>query len=505
MTLERAALVAAALAAGAAAHYGVARAARRAARRLARRRGASPAAPGAMPAALALGAFALQLAIWSAAAWLALEPFPGLRALRADAVALLAQSLRAPLVAWSGRSFSALDVLLLPVLAAAVWTGAHAGSALVRAHVLAASALDRGAQDAIAMLLRAALAFLGAVVLLQAAGVDLRSVAIGASVLGVGIGFGLQNIANNFVSGVLLNLQRPVRPGDFVHVGEYVGTVLRIGARSTEIVTLDRVTILVPNSRFLENEVVNWTHGDPVSRIRVPVSVAAGADPGLVRHALLEAAQGHPGVLRDPRPDVALQGFGDGSLDFALLVWTLDPRRQFALASDLRIRIEASLRRHAIAFPEREVRVRAPELARALAAWALREGTGAPPPEAAAVADAAEGGPRAAHPCEASSGLGERGPEDWSAEELETCLARMRGEGGVPVSDRRHLFATYRGCFVGSEAVDWLVAHEGLSRREAVVVGERLVALGRIRHVLDEHGFRDGRFFFRFAEARAAA
>jgi hypothetical protein len=261
-------------------------------------------------------------------------------------------------------------------------------------------------------------------------------------------------------------------------VGEFVGTVTRVGARSTAIRTLDRVTILVPNARLLEGEVVNWSHDDPTTRVHVAVSVAYGSDVFRVRHALLEAARGHRGVLRDPRPEVQLVRLGPSSLDFELLVWSADPPGHFRLISDLNVRIVSALRRYGIRipFPQLDLHLRAPE----------------PALEAAA----SEDGP--ADPSEL-------GPEEWSEAELVALAEKMRGPMGVAVEDRRYLLSHYARCFVGSEAVDWLVDHAGLTRGEAVVLGQRLVELGRIRHVLGEHGFRDGHFFFRFREDQAEA
>src|SRR5205085_7459453 len=143
------------------------------------------------------------------------------------------------------------------------------------------------------------------------------------------------------VSGVVLGLERATRPGDSVEVGELVGSVARIGARSTEIRTTDGVSILVPHSRLLEHEVVNWSHEDPTSRVHLPVQVEYGADLRDVRAALLEAARQHPDVLVDPRPDVEVRGFGDSGIDVELLVWTRDPRTQAKLRSDLYYRIDA--------------------------------------------------------------------------------------------------------------------------------------------------------------------
>ena len=143
-----------------------------------------------------------------------------------------------------------------------------------------------------------------------------------------------------------------------------MGTVEKVGARSTEIVTLDRVTIIIPNSRFLENEVVNWSHGNAVSRLHLPVGVAYGSDIALVKKALIEAIRRHPEVLVRPKPEVYFQRFGDSALHFEVMVWTGEPRKQFKVKSDLNYEIEASLRRYGITipFPQRDLHVRSPQL-----------------------------------------------------------------------------------------------------------------------------------------------
>jgi small-conductance mechanosensitive channel len=373
---------------------------------------------------------------------------------------------------------------------------------VLRASLLRPLGLDNAREETIASLLRYGLLFLGILIALQAAGVDVRGLAIAGGVLGVGIGFGLQNLANNIVSGVVIGLERPIRVGDVVKVGEHFGTVERIGARSTALRTLDRVTVLIPNSRFLETEVVNWSHGDPVSRVHVPVGVDYGSNVAAVRSALLEAARAHPAVLREPRPQVQLKAFGGSSLDFELLVWTGDPRNQFTLTSDLNYRIEAELDRHGVRvpFPQLDVHIRTPELGRAFDAGSGERGGPAFAAEPAR-------DPRIRHathePVQMSRD--ERGPHDWTAAELEAALERMMGPEGVPRADRRHWLRVHRDCFVGSDAVAWLMKREGLTRNEAGELGERLGELGRIRHVLDEHGFRDGPFYYRFGGDAARA
>ena len=346
------------------------------------------------------------------------------------------------------------------------------------------------------MLLRYALTFLGTLIVLQAWGIDVRTLAIAGSVLGVGVGFGLQNLANNFVSGLVLNLERPIRPGDFINLGDLTGTVDRIGARCTLIRTLDHLTILVPNSRLLENEVINWSHGDPMSRLHLPVGVAYGSPTRQVRRALLDAALENPNVLRDPRPQVQFKGFGESALDFELLVWTADPRGQQELKSDLNFRIEASLARQGIQipFPQRDLHLRSPQLDRLVAAWGRQNF-----PDAE-LAPAPAGTPSGNDTLDGTL----RPPDDESRvrapseSELPEIMRRMRAAEGIDIRDRRHLLTVYSKCFVGSEAVEWMTRALGLTRAEAVRLGQLLVEQGFAHHVLDEHGFEDAHLYYRF-------
>ncbi len=188
----------------------------------------------------------------------------------------------------------------------------------------------------------------------------MSSLTILASALSIGLGIGLQNIAKNFGSGLILVFERPIQVGDFIEVGDLNGTVERIGARSTEIRTLDRVSIIVPNSRFLDSEVINWSHGNPISRLHLPLGVAYGSDPQQVRTVLIESASGHPKVLASPAPSLLFKGFGDSSLDFELLVWTAEPDKQFLLKSDLYFLIYEVLNQNQIEipFPQRDLHLR---------------------------------------------------------------------------------------------------------------------------------------------------
>jgi potassium efflux system protein len=440
-----------------------------------------------------------KFALWLTVAVYVSGQFMALRQARMTLSDVLVMSLTSPLFTLNERGYSALDVLELPAVLAVLWVVASGLARVLKSHILRSTGLERGAQDAVALLARYTLVFLGAIVILQIWGIDVRSLALVASVLGVGIGFGLQHIANNFVSGLVVSLERPIQPGDFVKVGEWMGTVERIGPRHTEIRTLDNISILVPNSRFLETEVINWTHGDPVSRLHVPVGVAYGSNTARVRVALLEAARSHPEVLRDPRPRVEFRGFGDSALNFELQVWTRDPRTQFRLISDLNYRVEASLRHYGIhvPFPQRDLHLRSPQLEQLLNAWSRRHFTDA---ELAASNGQQPMPPLDGELSHAPEGIDDLGPVNWSDEQIETLIARMRGPEGVTIEDRRHLLTVYPKCFVGREAVDWLTRNVGLSREEATMAGQLLMDRGALRHVLDEHGFKDGNFFYRFRE-----
>lgn len=221
----------------------------------------------------------------------------------------------------------------------------------LRSRILSFTGINRGAQEAIVILFKYGLIFIGTLVLLQIWGLDISSLTILASALSVGIGFGLQDIAKNFGSGLVLVFERPIQVGDFVEVGEYTGTVERIGGRSTEIRTLDHVSIIVPNSRFLEKEVINWSHRNPISRLHLPVGVAYSSDPKVVQAALLEAASKHPNVLQAPSPLVLFKEFANNSLNFELLVWTAEPNKQFLLKSDLYYNIFEALQQRQIEIP----------------------------------------------------------------------------------------------------------------------------------------------------------
>ncbi len=231
---------------------------------------------------------------------------------------------------------------------------------LVR-RVLQHTHLQASMQYAIGKIAGYVFILLGWYVALKLVGIDLSSLAFIAGAIGVGLGFGLQNIISNFVSGLILLAEQPIAIGDRVEMGEVAGLVTKISLRSTSIVTNDNITIIVPNSDFITQKITNWSYGDPTVRLRVPIGVAYGTDPDLVRRLLLEVAHGHPKVLREPPPDIFFIGFGDSSLNFELAVWTSEMTakpRQFR--SELNYAMEKKLRENQIEipFPQRDLHLR---------------------------------------------------------------------------------------------------------------------------------------------------
>lgn len=211
----------------------------------------------------------------------------------------------------------------------------------------------------ISTLVAYAVIVVGVLVALNVLGVPLTTLAVVAGGLSVGLGFGLQEIVSNFVSGFILVFERSIEPGDVVEIGGTTGIVQNIGVRSMVIKTRDNVELVVPNSRFLTETVTNFTRADPIVRVRISVGATYDADPREVEQALLEAAE-HPRVLTEPAPTVRFRDFGESSLNFDLLVWTDEAARIASLTSDLRYRIWDALaaRDIEIPFPQRDIHIR---------------------------------------------------------------------------------------------------------------------------------------------------
>lgn len=222
---------------------------------------------------------------------------------------------------------------------------------------------DAGLSNAVSTLLHYLLLVTGGLVGLRFVGIGLSSLALFAGVLGIGIGFGLRNITENFFSGLIILAERPIKLGDFIDIdGKVEGQVRQIRARSTTLVTRDNISIIIPNSEFVGGRVTNWSHGDPKVRVPIEVGVVYGSDCDRVRSVLLEVAGRHGQVLDRPAPEVQFRAFGGSSLDFVLLVWIEEQQHRFRIASDLHFAIDASFRKSGIeiAFPQLDLHLKNP-------------------------------------------------------------------------------------------------------------------------------------------------
>jgi small-conductance mechanosensitive channel len=208
--------------------------------------------------------------------------------------------------------------------------------------------------------------FLGGMFIgMQSLGVNLNSLVVFGGAVGVGVGLGLQNVVSNFVAGLILLVEQPIRMGDRVETKDTLGDVVKIAARSTWIRTNDNVIMIVPNSDFINNPVTNWTANDPNVRISLPVGVGYNSKPAEVREILLKAADDNPDVLKDPKPDVIFTDYGDNSLNFSLRVWTSTrAHTPLVLKSELYFALFEMFTAHGVElpFPQRDLHLRSSDI-----------------------------------------------------------------------------------------------------------------------------------------------
>ena len=260
-----------------------------------------------------------------------------------------------------GMPLSLLQIfLLIGLLIAVFWISSRTKRFLFN-RFLVNSGLDRSLQYAISQIVANGVLVVGVLIVLENTGIHLAALTVFAGAVGVGVGFGLQNIASNFISGLVILAERPITIGDRVEVAGVAGQVQQIRARSTVILTNDNISMIVPNTKFIDSPVTNWTYGDPRVRFRIPIGVAYGSDVEKVRNALIAAAREHPAALEEPAPNAFLDKFGDSSVDFELVVWSAEmshkPRR---FKSDLNFLIERHQREAVIEIPnpQRDLHIR---------------------------------------------------------------------------------------------------------------------------------------------------
>ncbi|AXC14923.1 Potassium efflux system KefA protein / Small-conductance mechanosensitive channel [Acidisarcina polymorpha] len=237
-------------------------------------------------------------------------------------------------------------------------------SSLLRSILIARLPLQRGLPYAISKVTYYFLVLLVFAAALSSAGVELNKFTVITGALGVGVGFGLQNIVSNFASGLILLFERPIRIGDVIDVGGLVGSVRRIGARSSTLTTGQGAEVIVPNSNLLSNQVINWTLSSPWRRVEIPVGVAYGSDPEVIIQLLTAVASSIPDVMETPPPEAFFLGFGDSALNFELRFWSARQEMWFKLKSDVAIAVSRALRDAGIEipFPQRDLRVRSVDL-----------------------------------------------------------------------------------------------------------------------------------------------
>lgn len=257
-------------------------------------------------------------------------------------------------------NFTLAGVLSVVVILLAGYILANALTFFLKNFVLTRWRLKRGVPYAISKVTYYACLLLVGLAALSATGVELNKFTVLTGAFGVGLGFGMQNIVNNFVSGLILIFERPIHVGDIVDVGGLEGRVRRIGARSSTVVTFQGAEVIVPNSNLLSNQLINWTLSSQLRRIDIPVRAAYGTDPEKLTKLLVSVAESHPGVVLQRPPEAFFRGFGESALNFELRFWSAQQDAWFQLQSDVSIAVAKALREAGIEipFPQRDLHVR---------------------------------------------------------------------------------------------------------------------------------------------------
>jgi small-conductance mechanosensitive channel len=264
--------------------------------------------------------------------------------------------LREPLIVLSGTPVTTLTLFAaLVILVAARIIAAIVGRSIER--ILEARGLDRGLRFATGKIVRYVIITIGVFVAVGTLGIDTSAIMAGGAVLLVGIGFGLQKLAENFISGLLVLIERPVKKGDFIDAGGVLGTVDDIGLRATRVISRDGVQVIVPNSNLMSSTVINYSAPTPERRFFIDFGVAYGSDLDHVVRVTLDVAKAEPLVLDAPVPEVRHVGFGDSAINLSLIVWIKEAKEDLIVGSKLRFALDRAFKANKIEipFPQRVV------------------------------------------------------------------------------------------------------------------------------------------------------
>lgn len=258
----------------------------------------------------------------------------------------------------SGRSVTISSIIFFFLIIVLTWIISKYIRSLIRDKF--SDRFEAGTGHTIRRLTHYSIMIIGFIVAIDFIGFDLTSLAVVAGFLSVGIGFGLQNITSNFISGLILMFERPISVGDIVTVDDKIGTIEDIGLRATTVNTVDNIHVVIPNSKFVQETVTNWTRGDQKIRIRLSVGVAYGSDVEKVKDILFDIAKNVEGVLEEPEPQVVFQEFGGSSLNFEFRVWVATPRDRIKVSNRVNELINERFEEQDVEmpFPQRDLHVR---------------------------------------------------------------------------------------------------------------------------------------------------
>ncbi|MBN1474479.1 MAG: mechanosensitive ion channel family protein [Syntrophaceae bacterium] len=271
------------------------------------------------------------------------------------------ESLKIPLFNMGDSPFTVLTLVYLVFATLLLFYLASKINKILTHRILARSRINYGVRAAVGSIMKYVVLTVGFIIILQTAGINLSSLTILFGALGIGIGFGLQNVINNFVSGLIILFERPIKVGDRIEVAGVAGDVIDISMRATTIVTNDNISIIVPNSQFISETVINWSHTDRNVRFNYPVGVSYKEDPQVVKKVLLEVALDNPGVLKEPKPDVLFTEYAESAMMFNLRVWTREYiDRPGVLKSQLYYEISRRFREEGIEipFPQSDIHIK---------------------------------------------------------------------------------------------------------------------------------------------------